>query len=235
MIILGIETSSPYGGVAVIRDNSILADKTFTDEFIHGKELVLSIKEILENSHIKPAEIDVIAVCIGPGSYTGVRIGIACAKTLAWSLHCKLTGVSSLEALAFAVKHCSAKHIVPVIDGHRNSFYYAVFRIDKDKITRVTPDSILSFGQVINHIPADSLLTGNGLIKLQNHITASNIEIGVKNKWYPNAETIALIGKSLAEKGEFASPESLEPLYLRPSEAEAKFHVSVDIKQVSKR
>jgi tRNA threonylcarbamoyladenosine biosynthesis protein TsaB len=251
MIVLAIDTSSARGGVALVRDGEVTAEKDFEAELAHGKELVPSIKEILEKEHLKVSEIDAIAVCVGPGSYTGLRIGVASAKTLAWSLGCKLVAVSSLEAIATGALPVATRYIVPIIDAQRERFYTALFRVSRGKVIRKTPDSALSAEQTIilaaslatrqvtpaGNIRATSgaaknsqppvLAIGDGLRKLKSLLTCPGVIFGGEEYWFVKARTVALLGESLVRKGEFADVKRLEPLYLRLSEAEEKFHVTV--------
>jgi tRNA threonylcarbamoyladenosine biosynthesis protein TsaB len=241
MIILGIDTSSARGGVALLLEGKIAVEKEFEAELAHGKELVPSIKEILEKERLKVSEIDAIAVCVGPGSYTGLRIGVASAKTLAWSLGCKLVAVSSLEGIATGALPCHQRCIVPIIDAQRERFYTALFGVSRGKVIRKSPDSILSAEQVISIIAESgqqkaegrrqkaesTLLIGDGLKKLKSLLTLPHVTFGGEEYWFVKARTVALLGKSLVRKGEFADVKRLEPVYLRLSEAEERFRVTV--------
>jgi len=251
MIILGIDTSSVRGGVALVSEGEVAAQKDFEAELAHGKELVPSIKEILEKERLKVSEIDAIAVCVGPGSYTGLRIGVASAKTLAWSLGCKLVAVSSLEAIATGALPCAQRYIVPIIDAQRERFYSALFEVRRGKVIRETPDSVLSAEEAISlaasqatrqvtpagNIRATSgaaknplplvLAIGDGLKKLKSLLTLPRVIFGGEEYWFVKAKTVALLGESLAQREEFADPRRLEPVYLRVSEAEEKFRVRV--------
>ena len=119
MIVLGIETSAARGGVALARDGRPLAGRTFEKGLVHGREVAPAIELALEEAGISLKQIDVIAVDVGPGSYTGVRVGVATAKTLAWALEARLAAVVSLDALAEAAKDLGPS-IVPVLDARRN-------------------------------------------------------------------------------------------------------------------
>jgi tRNA threonylcarbamoyladenosine biosynthesis protein TsaB len=230
MIVLAIDTSSARGGVALLRGESVTVEKEFEAEFAHGKELVPSIKEILEKEQLKVSEIDAIAVCVGPGSYTGLRIGVASAKTLAWSLGCKLVAVSSLEAIATGALPAATRYIAPIIDAQRERFYTALFSVSRGKLIRKTPDSVLSAEQVLSVIAESRkniLLIGDGLKKLKSLLALPHVTFGGEEYWFVKARTVALLGESLVRKGEFADVKRLEPVYLRLSEAEEKFRVRV--------
>ncbi len=133
MKVIGIETSGSIGSVAVCNDDTIVGRKTFGRKLNHGKEIVSSLKTIFDEIKWEPNDVDLIAVSIGPGSYTGLRIGITCAKTLAYGLGRPVIDVPTLDVLAENVRD-DVKNLCPVIDARRKKVYACIYtRNDTEK------------------------------------------------------------------------------------------------------
>lgn len=126
MIWLGIDTSNVPLSVAVVKDNQLLVEWTSSIKVTHSVGAMPAIEEALKQASIKPAEIDVIAVAEGPGSYTGVRIGVTIAKTLAWTLKIPVVGVSSLQTLAGNGSLFNGL-ICPIMDARRDNVFSAIY------------------------------------------------------------------------------------------------------------
>ncbi|QDQ01112.1 tRNA (adenosine(37)-N6)-threonylcarbamoyltransferase complex dimerization subunit type 1 TsaB [Lysinibacillus fusiformis] len=127
MIWLGIETANAPLSVAVVKDGKVVAEIIQNIKLTHSAGAMPAIENILENAGIKPNELDAIAVSEGPGSYTGVRIGVTLAKTLAWTLHKPLVGISSLKVLAANATLYDGL-ICPIFDARRDNVYTAVYK-----------------------------------------------------------------------------------------------------------
>ena len=121
MKVLGIETSCLVGNIAICDGNRVVARKSYGKNFSHGKEIVSTIELLFNEIKWDPSNIDLIAVSTGPGSYTGLRVGVTCAKTLAYGLGKPVIDVPTLDVLVENVKDNSAKTICPVLDAKRKS------------------------------------------------------------------------------------------------------------------
>jgi tRNA threonylcarbamoyladenosine biosynthesis protein TsaB len=228
VIVLGIETSATRGGVALVRDGEILAERAFEEGLVHGREVTPAIKDITEASGIPLDQVDLFAVDIGPGSYTGVRVGVATAKAFAWALGKKLAAVCSLDALAEAAKDLG-KTIVPVLDARRGQLYTATYRNDSGSLTRINGPAVTEAAGLLNTIPHPAVLLGDAISRFPDELIAGEgITHAPQELWIPAAPVIAELGLRAAQRGELADPVMLEPLYLRPSEAEQKLGVRVD-------
>lgn len=126
MIYLGIETANAPLSVAVVKDGRVIAEIVQNNKVTHSNGAMPAVEEVLQKAKITAAQIDAIAVSQGPGSYTGVRIGVTIAKTLAWTLQKPLIGVSSLQALAANASLYSGL-ICPIVDARRNHVYTALY------------------------------------------------------------------------------------------------------------
>lgn len=127
MIWLGIETANAPLSIAIVKDGKVLAEVVQNIKLTHSVGAMPAIEELFEKTGLAPAEVDAIAVSEGPGSYTGVRIGVTLAKTLAWTLKKPLVGISSLKVLATNTSYMEG-YICPVIDARRRNVYSAVYK-----------------------------------------------------------------------------------------------------------
>ncbi len=133
MIWLGIETANAPLSIAVVRDGQVIAEIVQNIKLTHSAGAMPAIEDVLARVNIKPSELDAIAISEGPGSYTGVRIGVTLAKTLAWTLQKPLIGISSLKTLA-ANAALYEGFICPIFDARRNNVYTAVYKGSKLEI-----------------------------------------------------------------------------------------------------
>lgn len=139
MRLLALDTSTFVGTVAVTRDGELLAEWSASVRATHGETLLPHVAKVLELSGVAPAELDAIAVGIGPGSFTGVRIGVATAKGLALALGKPIVGISSLRTLARGMSS-GAGLCVPVLDAHKGEVYCAAFALEAGELVeRVAP------------------------------------------------------------------------------------------------
>lgn len=138
-----IDTSNQPMSIAIMQDDTVLAETTSEDKRDHSSQLMPGIQHLFEEAKLKKNDIDGIVVAKGPGSYTGVRIGVTTAKTLAYALNTKLYGVSSLAALAATVKNDKQKLLVPIIDARREAVYTGVYQNVDGNITTIIKDQYL--------------------------------------------------------------------------------------------
>ena len=228
MNFLAIETSGPSGSVAFGTEQSRLfpkdcTEKVFTRGMRHGKEIVLRISEILNEKKKTLRDVDVIAVDIGPGSYTGLRVGVMTAKTLAFCNNKKLFPVASLDILI--ENHPPAPAVAPtsactLIDAKQGEVYFCLYVPENGKWRRISDYLILSPEEAVKKIPEGAAILGDGTVRIENLISSSRHEIISEKHWRISARNALLLA---AER--FApetSPEafSLEPLYLRRPMAE---------------
>jgi tRNA threonylcarbamoyladenosine biosynthesis protein TsaB len=246
-----METSAARGGVALLRDTETVAEQSFEAGLVHGREVAPAIKEVTDRAGIPLGDIDLISVDIGPGSYTGVRVGIATAKALAWALGRKLAAVVSLDALAEAAKELG-EVIVPVLDARREQLYSATYSSKAGVVTRNAGPAILDLEGFIETAPRPAVLLGDAIARFPEHFPEKKgVTYAAEQFWTPRASVIAELGSRAvlqdchceevaqplekgacgpdeAISGVLADPVMLEPLYLRPSEAEQKLGIRVD-------
>lgn len=164
MLILALESSAKAASVALVRDGELIAQYSQCCGLTHSRTLLPMLEDMMKNSGIDLNEPDLIAVAQGPGSFTGIRIGVSTVKGLAWSLEKDCVGVSTLEAMAWHGVAAGGL-ICPVMDARRNQVYNALFDIDNGVPRRLTEDRAISLEELCAELKGDGrvpLLVGDG-------------------------------------------------------------------------
>jgi len=220
MKVVGIETSGFIGNIAVCDGNTVVGKKMYGKNLSHDKEIVSSLESIFNEIKWDPNDIDLIAVSIGPGSYTGLRIGVTCAKTLAYGLGKPVIGIPTLDVLAENVKDHNAKTICPVIDAKRKSVYACIYDRNNKRITDfliISPDSLIDI------LPDSALIFGDGIAPYKQIFAQKEfIILSDEKPGIADAANVARLGLERYERGMRCEINSLVPLYLRKSEAEER-------------
>jgi tRNA threonylcarbamoyladenosine biosynthesis protein TsaB len=216
MKVLGIESSGTRGGTALLESGKVLGTRLFEKGMVHGRDIAPSIRSLLDELHWPPEALDLIACDLGPGSYTGLRVGLAAAKGLALALKKPLIGVASLDAMAEAARDL-ARVLVPAIDAKWDQIYGAVY-VDGRRTTDYLAEKPAAFTA---RVPKDAFVLGDALDQYGGLFR--DIVRGPRELWDPRPETVALLGQRLHEQGVRHDAATLAPLYLRPTEAEIKF------------
>ena len=144
MLILTMETCTDTSTLGLVRDGVVLIEAAFPSRLTLAQRLLLRLEWLLGECALAKTELSAIAVSAGPGSFTGVRIGVAAAKTLALGLHIPLVGIPTLTALAYPYRELSSELLAPVINARRRQVYTALFRGEHGTLRRITPDMVLS-------------------------------------------------------------------------------------------
>lgn len=228
--ILAIDTSSVSGSIALIEGGTLAGELTVGDVGRHSEWLLGAIDEFLKDLGVAVADVDLFAVGNGPGSFTGLRIGVSTLKGLAWALKRPVLGVSTLEALAMNVNASDAL-ICPILDARKKEVYSALFRLRDGRLERLIDDKSqcpeelvqsLKDGGYADNTPLPLTFIGQGL-PVYGSLIKSEIEGCVfedEDLWEINAGNIGLIAHSLHERA--VKPLDLSPTYRRASEAEFK-------------
>ncbi|MDI6732699.1 MAG: tRNA (adenosine(37)-N6)-threonylcarbamoyltransferase complex dimerization subunit type 1 TsaB [Planctomycetota bacterium] len=258
MKIIGIETSSIHGGVAAL-DIPTLAhhfkcrvkEITLKKGLIHGKSVVPALDRLLNKVKWRKDEIELIAVDIGPGSYTGLRVGLAIAKTISFFLNIKIIGVPSLDVLVDNLgggAEADYHFICPVIDAKWNQVYTAIYerreipdkREEKWKYKRCTDYLAISPEELvrlltgyISRAKGKTLLFGDGLKSYQEvfkRLKDSPLFVfsPTEDLWFPKARNVAILGYKYYKEGKEDDPIKLLPMYLRKTEAEMNKAKSIE-------
>lgn len=230
MNILAIDTSSLVATVAVMNEEKLIGEYTINSPMTHSQKLMPIIDELLRGIELSMEDIDFIAISRGPGSFTGIRIGIATAKGLAHSRDIPIIGVSSLEALAYNITY-SRELICPIMDARRNQVYTGVYKWVEHKLINVVDEAPLSIGELMDKLKEREekvIFLGDGLKRYKNDIV--NI-LGDKALFAPlyvnmqRASSVAQLAldKINDDKVNTQSYLNIVPIYLRKSEAERQY------------
>ncbi|MFM8836049.1 MAG: tRNA (adenosine(37)-N6)-threonylcarbamoyltransferase complex dimerization subunit type 1 TsaB [Actinomycetota bacterium] len=228
MIILAIDTSTDAVSVAVNNSKKLLASAHVASNRRHAEQLVPMIETVCRQADIDISEVDVVAVDVGPGLFTGMRVGIASAKSIAQVLNVPIIGVSSLDILARSVS-TTDRVVVSTIDARRGEFYWALYRNDVGSSLEVKPPRVGTFADCVVDIVdrgQDALIVGNGALRYKYQIndqletTAVSVEWASEQLSRPDATLLALIAADLALHEQWQTAAQLQALYLRAPDAE---------------
>ena len=222
MLILGIETSTPVCGVALVEDGTVCAHYTLDLGIHHSEHLFLMIQRVLADRQVALTDLDGIAIASGPGSFTGLRIGMASAKSLCLSAQVPLIGVSTLAGMAFSVGG-EGVPVCAMLDARRDQVYAGVYEFSEGVATAAVQDCAGAIEDVLDRLPQSVLLVGDGAWLhrdiIRDHLGTDAVFVN-PHLGRPNAGAIALLGRYLAEKEQFVDIDTFEPQYLRASQAE---------------
>lgn len=224
MKILALESSAVAASACLCEDEFLVAQSYENSGLTHSRTLLPMAEELLKNCGVKLAEVDVIAVAAGPGSFTGLRIGVSAAKGLAWALDKPCAKVSSLEAMAWNVSALPGA-ICPVMDARRSQVYNALFSSDGERVSRLTPDRAIGLNELAAELKAagqTQILVGDGAGLCYNELTKQGLALRQvpPNLRFQSAWGVARAGLELARAGTLISAAELTPDYHRISQAE---------------
>jgi tRNA threonylcarbamoyladenosine biosynthesis protein TsaB len=221
--ILAVETATQAGSVALVEDEQLLGEITLELPRKHSERLVPSIEFLLDQHKLKPQELDGLAVDIGPGSFTGLRVGLATMKGMALSLEKPLVGVSSLEILVQNLALATGL-LAPVLDARKGQIFAALFRGQgRGRPERISEDWVLNPEELIQKVSEPVLLFGEGARVYQEVLRLSLREkagFASAGTDLPRAYHLARLARPLILAGEGRDPDQWVPRYLRLSDAE---------------
>ncbi len=216
MYCLAIDTTSKFLCIAVIKDDQILGQYNAEHDRQHSALLLSLIEQVLSACGITVAEIDCLAVDIGPGSFTGLRIGIATVKGLSLSWDKPILGLCSLDLIA-AVQGPGSEIICPVIDAKRQQVYSAVYKCSKNKIIRKGGYFLGPVDALLDGLKGKVIFCGDALLLYQDKVKAhkSIQPVFTKEKaWFPSPVSFAKLCSGMFKKKEFKTAQQIAPMYL---------------------
>lgn len=231
MNILAIDSSSKVASCAILSGEKLLGEVYLDAGLVHSTTLAPMVKNLLDLSSFNIKEVDLFCVSNGPGSFTGVRIGVSLVKGMALALGKKTLGVSTLYSMAFNAVDLKDAVICPCMDARRNQFYSALFNLENFKVSRITEDTAISAEDLLLKLEENKneniILVGDGADLFFNFVKEKDIALNSKIRIlssgyrYQTAKNVAFAALNLLEKGEkTVHPKDLAVNYLRPSQAE---------------
>ena len=224
MLILAFETSAKAGSVALMKEGKLLGESYNNTGLTHSQTLLKMAEDLLKSCGCTPQDVEAVAVAAGPGSFTGVRIGVAAAKGYAWAREVPCCGVSTLEAMALNLGVYDG-YVVAVMDARRSQVYTATFHAEAGVLARLTEDraiSLADLGEEIKNLPEPVFLVGDGSILCYNTLQeqVKCLVLPPEHRMHQRAAGVALAAEGKLSRGEACDGAALTPNYLRLSQAE---------------
>ena len=229
MPILAIDTATLVSSVAVLDDKKILAELTLQTKLTHSEVLMPHIKQILAMTKLEKTELEAIVISIGPGSFTGLRIGLATAKSMAYALNIPLIGVSTLAALAY---HYPVENIylAPVLDAQKGNAYVALYEWQNGSLKEIHAPQVEAFDVILEKamsLEKKVVFLGETAVKNMDKIKqiGKNIMPAMLHTIMPRAACVGMLGMKMLHEGISHDMMNLEPFYIRRSEAEELWEI----------
>ena len=225
MKILAIDTSTRVGSIAVVEGPLLKAQQILNISATHNQRLLPGIERILADTGWSLDDLDGFAVSIGPGSFTGLRIGLSIVKGFAWATGKPLAAVPTLDALAVNVS-CVPHKICPILDARKGEVYTAVYRRGDEGIPqRLTSYMVIKPAELVALISETTVIVGDGLLSYGDYLKrelGNRLVLPSPHLNVIHASSVAWLGWHKLRSGESEDVSSCTPLYVRPSEAELK-------------
>ncbi len=228
MKILALDTSSVVATVAVMADEKLVGEYSLNHKMTHSQRLIPMIEELMTGCELKPKDIDIFATSLGPGSFTGLRIGAATIKAMAQALEKPVVGIPTLEALAYNLPY-SGISVCPIIDAQKNLVYTAqytwqgssFFENQKQEVTEIE-ELLKRLGDLKERV----IFLGDAVDKHRELIEAELKELAIilpAALRMPKASSVALLARERYRRGEVGEAAQLIPIYMRKSQAENQY------------
>ena len=225
MKILALESSATACSVALCEDEALIAQSFQNNGLTHSRTLMPMAVSLLDNCGTALDAVELIAVAAGPGSFTGLRIGVAAAKGLAWPGNKPCAACSTLESMAWPLAFFRDAVIVCAMDARRSQIYNALFTSEHGRLTRRTPDRAIGLAELAEELRSEPLplvIVGDGAVLCEKALTESGLpcRLAPPQLVMQNAMSVALCAEDLARAGKLVSAQELLPVYLRPPQAQ---------------
>lgn len=225
MYVLGIDTATMVCSVGLVAQGRTVAEMTLHTRKTHSERLMPMIQQMIADAELTPQDLCGIAVSMGPGSFTGLRIGITTAKSMAFALHVPVVGIPTLEALAAQFPY--SQHLIcPILDAQKGNVYTALYQTDGGYPQRINEYQVVSMDDLLKHLHANGrsvVITGEiSEFHEQIHRAAdsSMVHLAPALHRMPRGSVIAALGLQQLLDGKGEEPSTLTPFYIRRSEAE---------------
>lgn len=217
MRVLALETSTLAGGVALVDGERLVAEYVLDVSVTHSERLLAAVDRVLADARWAARDLQGLAVSIGPGSFTGLRIGVSTAKGLAWALGVPIAAVPTLDAMAAAVPW-AALPVCPVLAARRDEVYACLYRHDGDGLRREWDYLALSPAELAGRLTEPTLLIGDGA----KAVDSPHVRRLPPPHRVPSPACVAMLGRERLRLGDGVGAAELTPLYVRPSQAELR-------------
>jgi tRNA threonylcarbamoyladenosine biosynthesis protein TsaB len=221
MRVLALETSSRHASVAVLEGGRLLAESTCDPNQRTAQSFAPAIQQQLDGVGWAAPDVQLVAVTIGPGSFTGLRIGVTAAKTFAYAVGAEVMGVNTLRVIANQVPETSQR-ICAVLDAQREQVFAGWFQRHEEALRAIADPQIVANDHWLGSLSAGTVVAGPGLRRLLPHLP-EGVTVAEQQMWAPRASTVGLLAGLEYQSGKRDDLWKLNPLYYRQSAAEEKF------------
>lgn len=224
MLILAFETSAKAASAALLENGTLLAESYQNTGLTHSQTLLVMAQALLRQCGKTVSDVTAVAVAAGPGSFTGVRIGVAAAKGFAWGAQLPCYGVSTLESMALSLGIWEGT-VCACMDARRAQVYNALFRAEQGRLHRLSPDraiSLAQLGQELSQLEGPIFLVGDGSLLTARTLAEQvpNLVVPAEHRMHQRAAGVALLAQQAIAAGDAGDGAALTPNYLRLSQAE---------------
>jgi tRNA threonylcarbamoyladenosine biosynthesis protein TsaB len=224
--ILSLETSGQSGSLAAYDRDRLVAERILDPAKRSAQTLAPAIRDLLSEAGWQPAEVQVVAVVVGPGSFTGLRVGVISAKTFAYAVNARVVAINTLDVVAeqaYRTLPAQVTRLTVAIDAQRGEVFAAIYERGPDNAwSLLLPAAIMTQTEWLATLGPGSAASGLALEKLAEHVSAGTF-IVPQEQWMPQAVTVGQLAARRVASGEFDDVWQLAPLYMRRSAAEEKF------------
>jgi tRNA threonylcarbamoyladenosine biosynthesis protein TsaB len=217
MVVLAIETSSRLGSVALWSEDTPPLERVISQDLNHGALLFVELRELFLEAAREPASLDMIAISLGPGSFTGLRIGLTAARTAAWTLGKPLVGVPSFDVMAENAP-AEARHVLTALDAKRGEIYACLYERTGQGLARRMPYRVVRPEEL--ELPSPCHVLGDAILRYGETLQRRGVALTDQDEWRPRASVVARQGLARWRAGQRQDIHEIEPLYLRRPEAE---------------
>ena len=223
MLLLAVDTTTPAGSVAILKGASILAEININSSLTFSERLLPAIHFLIQNLGLNIQEVDAFALAVGPGSFTGIRIGVSTVKSLARASGKPVAPISSLEALAFKLQNHGGRLVCPFIDAKKGEVYAALFESANKRLREVNPQGAYAPDDFLSRLPSNRIISflGSGVSVYRREIrNYLKDKARFSSRSLFIAREVGLLGYQRIKNNEGIPSWSVEPLYFRKSQAE---------------
>jgi tRNA threonylcarbamoyladenosine biosynthesis protein TsaB len=223
--ILVIETSGRIGAAALADQAGVVAKQTLPGAMRHAGELMPAIDAMLRSQGWPADSISDVFISVGPGSFTGLRVGVTVGRTLAWSINARVVAVPTVDSLALNALETdqSTPNLAVILDAKQARVFAAAFELRDGTCSKLIDAHIVEPGEFLARCPRPLAVLGEGITHHRQAVDASGAIVLPEPLWWPRVEQVYLVGKRMADAGRFTPANDLLPLYLRRPEAEEKW------------
>jgi tRNA threonylcarbamoyladenosine biosynthesis protein TsaB len=226
MLVLAMDTATPRVSVAIGRDGRVLGDVSLDGGRRHAEQVAPAIEYLCAELGVDLHQLAFVAVGLGPGLFTGLRVGVTTARMMAQSLRVPVVGVPTLDLIAYPLRHAS-RTVVPVVDARRNEVFFACYQPVPGGVQRFTNYEVSTPDGLAGELAArgeDALLAGDGALRYESELgRLDRVELAGPGAALPSATALVELATARYRREEFSPPADVHPLYLRRSDAEIEW------------